>query len=254
MQIEEQFSLLLWCIMGVCIFSFLNVVIYRVPRKLDFVSGRSQCPSCGHMLGAKDLVPVFSWIFLGGKCRYCKSKISPRYSIIEIWGGICGTICWYFWGNSIEAILYFCVFSLLTVISCVDWDTMLILNGFVIVFFILTIVSCFFIKEISLLERIIGFFSISVPMLLLTVAISGAFGGGDIKLMAVAGFFLGWKLCVLSFFIGVILGGGYGVYLLLVKKKGRKDHFPFGPFLCLGIMIAVCFGNDFLAWYFQGLF
>lgn len=131
---------------------------------------------------------------------------------------------------------------------------MLILNGFIIVFLILALVSCFFIREISFLERIIGFFSISVPMLLLTVAISGAFGGGDIKLMAAAGLFLGWKLCVLSFFIGVIFGGGYGSYLLLVKKKGRKDHFPFGPFLCFGIMIAICFGNDFLEWYFRSVF
>ena len=253
MRMEEIMSMILWFVMGICIFSFLNVVIYRVPNQMDFVRGRSICPSCGHTLSGKDLVPLFSWVFLGGKCRYCKTKVSSRYFFVELFGGLCAVLSWYLWGNTPKAVLYFFFFGLLTVIGLVDWDTMTIPNGFVITMLLLAIASFFFGDVISPMERLIGFFVVSLPMFLLTVFIPGAFGGGDIKLMAVVGIFLGWKLCLFSFFVGVIVGGIYAVYLLKARKKGRKDHLPFGPFLCIGMMVAVCVGNDFIHWYFSSL-
>lgn len=254
MSLEQSASMILWFIMGICIFSFFNVVIYRVPNHMDFVKGRSICPACGHTLSGMDLVPLFSWLFLRGKCRYCQIKISSRYFFVELWGGVCALISYSFWGNTPKAILYFGFFGLLTVISLVDWDTMTIPNGFVIAMFVLAICSLLLGEQLPWFDRVIGFFVISLPMLLLTLIIPGAFGGGDIKLMAVAGIFLGWKLCLFSFFVGVIFGGIYGTYLMKTRKKGRKDHLPFGPFLCFGMMVAVCFGNEIINWYVSGLF
>lgn len=253
MNMEQSMSIILWFVIGICLFSFLNVVIYRVPNKMDFVRGRSMCPSCGHTLGGRDLVPLFSWLFLRGKCRYCNTTVSSRYFFIELWGGICGILSWYLWGNTPKAGIYFCFFGLLTVISMVDWDTMTIPNGFVLTMGVFAMISFFFRDGVFIRERLIGFFVVSLPMFLLTVLIPGAFGGGDIKLMAVAGVFLGWKLCLFSFFVGVIVGGIYSVYLIRARKKGRKDHVAFGPFLCIGMMIAVCFGNQIIHWYISSL-
>lgn len=254
MGIEQSISMLLWFIIGICLFSFLNVVIYRVPNQMDFVRGRSICPSCGHTLSEKDLVPLFSWIFLRGKCRYCETKVSSRYFMIELWGGLCAILSWYLWGNTPKAGIYFCFFGLLTVISVVDWDTMTIPNGFVLTMGVFAILALFFGENVTPSERVIGFFIVSFPMLVVTMVMPGAFGGGDIKLMAVAGVFLGWKLCLFSFLVGVVLGGIYGIYLIRTRKKGRKDHVAFGPFLCIGMMVAVCFGNQVIHWYISSLF
>ncbi|MDO4566903.1 MAG: A24 family peptidase, partial [Oscillospiraceae bacterium] len=99
------------------------------------------------------------------------------------------------------------------------------------------------------LERLIGVFAVSLPLLLITLFIPGAFGGGDIKLMAVCGFALGWRLALLAAFIGILTGGIYGVYLLAAKKKERKEHFAFAPFLSLGCAVSLLFGESILSWY-----
>ena len=234
MKLEQNVSMILWCIMGVFIFSFLDVIICRIPKHMDFGS-------------------IVSWNFLKQKCQYHHIKESRRDILVEILGGIFAFLSWYLWGNSLKTVLFFLFFCMLTVISFVDWDTMLIPNRLVIAMLSIAILSCFVPSELTVFDRFIGFFSISLPMLLLIIVVPGAFGGGDIKLMAVAGIFLGWKLCILSFFLGVIVGGIYGIYLLAIKKKGRKDHFPFGPFLCFGMFCSILFGNELITWYFLGL-
>lgn len=246
----QEISMSIWFVFGICLFSFFNVVIYRVPNHMDFVKGRSICPKCGHTLSALDLIPIISWIVLGRKCRYCKVRISSRYALVELLGGALAVVCYMTWGNTVNAILNFSFFGILTIISFVDWDTMLIPNGFVITVLCIAICACFIPSEVTIIERMIGFFCISLPMFIITIAIAGAFGGGDIKLMAASGLFLGWKLCLLSFFFAVIMGGIYGMIVLLTKKKGRKDQIPFGPFLCIGMCLAVLFGNECIAWYF----
>lgn len=243
------FIYILVFLMGAAIFSFLNVVIYRVPKKMDFVRGRSACPDCGHQLGALDMIPVFGWIFLGGKCRYCKEKISPRYTLVELLGGILAVGSAAIYGWSLQAVVVFAFFAVLTVVTFVDIDTMEIPNGFVIAALLIGVVSIFAFSEISLLERAIGIISVSVPLLLITMAIPGAFGGGDIKLMAACGVFLGWKLSLIALFLAILTGGIYGMILLAGRKKGRKDHFAFGPFLCIGMTVSFLVGEQLLSWY-----
>lgn len=235
-------------ILGAAAASFVNVVAYRLPREMSFVKGRSMCPQCGHTLGALDLVPVFSWLLLGGRCRYCGAKISPRYAVVEVVGGLLSLASAYVCGLSWKLMFYFIFIFVIMTITLVDIDTMEIPNGLILAL-IVPALGMAFCGGASWVERIIGFFAISLPMLLLTLAIPDAFGGGDIKLSAVCGFALGWKLALVGAFIAIVFGGGFGVYLLAAKKKGRREHFAFGPFLALGFVASLLCGDALLGWY-----
>jgi leader peptidase (prepilin peptidase)/N-methyltransferase len=244
-------------VFGTIIFSFLNVVIYRTPQKLSFAKGRSFCPKCHHTLHAIDLVPLFSWLFLGGKCRYCKEPISGRYPLVESIGGICAVLCslkfvdplYPSLQDGLCALLYFYMCAMLTVIAFIDWDTMTIFDGTNLLVLAGGVASAFLFKDITWLQRLIGLFCISLPMYILVLIKEGAFGGGDIKLFAALGVFFGWKLSILLFFISVVLGGVYAGIGLLKKSKKRDEHFAFGPFICISALLVMMAGNEILNWY-----
>ena len=233
----------LW-LFGACIFSFLNVVIYRVPRQLSFVRGRSQCPGCGHCLTGLDMVPVFSWLFLRGRCRYCGGKISARYTWIELFGGCIALLCVFKIGFNLAAFTAFAFLGMLTVVAFVDIDTMEIPDELVLAIFLIGLISIVTMPGTALVGRLIGMIAVSLPLLLITLVVPGAFGGGDIKLMSACGLLLGWKLNLVALLLAILGGGLYGMYLLACKKKGRKEHFAFGPFLCAGMLIALFWGNQ----------
>lgn len=234
---------------GMCIFSFLNVVIYRVPQHMNFVTGRSHCTHCGHVLSGLDMIPVISWICLRGKCRYCKAPVSARYTVVELLGGALALLCAYQYGIRWKALIVFTFFAVLTVVAFVDADTMEIPNGFVIAAAVVGVISIFAFPEIGIVSRLIGIVCVSVPMLLLAMFIAGGFGGGDIKLMAACGIFMGWKISLIAMFFAVLAGGAYGVILMARKKAGRKSQFAFGPFLCVGMAAAFLWGEKILDWY-----
>lgn len=238
---------------GTCIFSFLNVIIYRVPKHLSFVKGHSMCPSCEHQLGWADLIPVFSYLFLGGKCRYCKTRIGKRDTCIEVLGGGLALLCIYEFDDIGTALTVFAFFSVLTVVAFLDIDTMEIEDGCHIAIIILAVVSVFTMPDVGLMARGIGLLCASVPLLVITLIIPGAFGGGDIKLMAACGLFLGWKITLVSTALAILLGGIYGIWVLAAKKLGRKDQFAFGPFLCVGMALGLLWGQDIVDWYLQFL-
>ena len=141
-------------------------------------------------------------------------------------------------GIGLHEILIVIFLALLALITASDIKDKKIPNQYIIVVFGLGIVAAIFIPELALWERAVGFFVVSAPLFLINMMVPGAFGGGDIKLMAVSGLYLGVELIILSFFIGAICGGIYGIWLL-VKGKGRKEEFPLGPFLCGGMFIAI---------------
>lgn len=236
-------------LVGICIASFLNVVIWRLPQELSFVKGRSFCPTCHHQLNWYDLFPVFSYLFLRGKCRYCGHKIPVRDTVIEFLGGCIGMFCFYTYGLSWDTLVVFAVFMLLLTITMIDFDTMTIPNGLIIALIVPVGIFTVLHPEVSLVSRGIGFFIVSLPMYLLTVLIPDCFGGGDIKLIAVAGFLLGWKLTLLAFFISVLIGGGYAVYLLISRKTKKDAHIAFGPYLCAGIMVSLLYGEELIQAY-----
>ena len=240
---------------GACIFSFLNVVVDRLPRNESIVKGRSHCDHCGHSLGAMELIPVISYLMLRGRCKNCHGKIPVRSLVVEILGGAAFMGCVYFYSDgslgiiSLEGLLAFSFICILMVVAYIDLDTQMIYDRFHILILVLGIISCFVSKDLNIVERLIGSVVISVPMLVLSILIPGAFGGGDIKLMAVSGFFLGFKAIVIAMFIALIIGGGYGTYMLVTKKLDKKDHFAFGPYLAIGLIVALFIGNEMMNWY-----
>ena len=245
---------------GTLIGSFLNVLIYRIPKGENFVTENSHCMSCNHRLYAKDLVPLFSWLFLGGKCRYCKAKISVQYPIVEAINGIMyALIFWFICGEPSVALFGYCAaFSALLVATVIDWRTMeipdsmwvTVLIGGVITYIDELVAEGFDIN--CLLERVIGFFAASGILFLLAVITKGGMGGGDIKLMAACGFLLGWQVVLLSLIFGALSGT---IYFIIVAIKNRKseekmDHkVPFAPHLALAIVVCMFVGQQIIDWY-----
>lgn len=236
-------------ILGAIIASFINVVVWRLPQGLDFVKGRSFCPTCHHTLAWYDLFPIFSWLFLKGSCRYCHDTISMRYPLVELLGGLLGMLSLNVYGMSWECLVVLVILMILLTISLIDHDTMLIPDGLQFALCIPVIVLSLMQADPTWIERIIGCLIIALPMLLLTYLIPDCFGGGDIKLMFICGFLLGWSHTLLAMFVAVLLAGSYAIYLLACKKVDKKAHIAFGPYLCIGIACSLCFGSELIHWY-----
>lgn len=244
--------LYLYCfVVGLCMGSFCNVLIYRVPRGLGIARGRSFCPACAHALAAKDLVPLFSWLFLRGKCRYCGAKIPARYPLVELLGGALAIAAPLVFGWRLSAAVAFLAGCILMTIAFIDADTQEIPDALVIALAVVAVCASIFTRDVPIWQRVIGIFVVSLPMLLLNLIKPTSFGGGDIKLCAASGFLLGWQNMLAGGFLALLGGGAWGVYLLASKKKGRREHFAFGPFLAAGIYIALLLGDRLIAWYLQ---
>ena len=163
--------------------------------------------------------------------------------------GLLGLFCLLQSGRWEEIVTIFLFYTILITVTFLDIDRMEIPDVCSAAMGILAVISIFSVPEISLLSRIIGIFSVSIPMLLLAMVIPGAIGGGDVKLMAAGGLFLGWKWTLLSGIIAVLSAGIYSILLLLSKKAAGKDYFPLGPFLCLGMASALPFGQSIIKWF-----
>ena len=249
---------ILWLLrfaIGACVFSFFGVVICRLPAGESVVHGRSHCSSCGRMLTAGELIPCISYLALRGKCRGCGVRISGRYVLIELAGGVLFVCCSLFFGCgasgllSLRGLLAFAYLGILTMVAYIDWDTRIIYDRFHIVILLLGAAALWLFPEHSPADRLIGAAVVAVPMLALALLIEGAFGGGDIKLMGASGFLLGWRAILAAMFIGLLAGGVYCVCMLAGKKLTRRDAFAFGPFLALGLGIAFFWGDPIAAWY-----
>lgn len=237
---------------GIVIGSFLNVCIYRIPMHETVVTERSHCMRCGYQLSWYDMIPVFSWLCLGGKCRKCKEPISPQYPIVEATNGVLYLLVFAVCGFELDSIIYCLMASALLVLSVIDWRTYEIpigINIFILVLGILHIV----IDYQNWLDYVIGFFSISIVLLILFYVSGGrAIGGGDVKLMAAAGVVIGWKLIILAFFIGCIVGSV--IHLTRMKLSGADKVLAMGPYLAVGIMIATLWGEKLISWYVSMMF
>ncbi len=250
---------LLICLYGLLIGSFLNVCIYRIPREESIVLPSSHCPSCGISLKWYDLIPVFSFIVQGGKCRYCEEKISLQYPIIELLNATIYFIIYSQFGFSLEFFFYAIIFSILIIITIIDLQSMFIPD--ILVIKILSITTIFkvasyllYSKSPELLNSIGGLILSSLLFIIIIVTSKGGMGGGDVTLIGSLGFILGIKEIFLTIFLSFILGAIISVLLLVMKIKGRRDPIPFGPFIILGFFITVFWGEDLIWWYFNMLF
>ncbi len=236
-------------ILGSCIASFINVVIYRLPLGENIAAGRSKCGNCDNTIKFYDLIPVFSYVILKGKCRYCKSPIGIIHPIIELIGGLFAIGCFFRFGISVETPVVFMAGMILLAISVIDFRTMTIPNELVVALIIPAVAMAVLHPEVSLLSRLIGAVMVPGIMIVTNLIVSSSFGGGDIKLMFVAGFMLGLANSLLASFIGVVVAGIYAIYLIYSHKTTIKAHIAFGPYLCLGIIISLFYGSQIIAWY-----
>lgn len=234
-------------IFGIVVGSFVNVLIYRLPKNENIVVVNSHCMSCGHRLGWYDLVPLFSWVFLKGRCRYCKTKISIQYPLVEAINGFGYVLVFMVCGFNISSILYALCFSMLVAISVIDWRTYEIPVGLNITILALGIIQCI-LDYGNWQLYLIGMVSVSGFLLMLLLATGGrGIGGGDVKLMFAAGLFIGWKKIILALVVGCIMGSVIHLILMKVSKKGRM--LAFGPYLSAGILLAILFGEQIINWY-----
>lgn len=236
-------------ILGTLLGSFLNVVILRLPKHETIVHGRSHCTQCMHELGPLELIPLFSYIALGGKCKECRHHISMRYPLVEVITGISFVISYLTFGLSTMLIIALMLNLLLITISGIDFDTLEIYDRFHVLLLSLALITIL-LSEYPLLDHLIGFFIISVPLFIIVYFTNGM-GGGDVKLMAIAGLLLGYKGALVASFFGTIIGSIYAITLLASKKATRKDQMAFGPYLCMGIFIAFHFSEALIQFYIQ---
>lgn len=236
---------------GIVIGSFVNVLICRLPEHENIATERSHCMSCGHKLRWYDLVPLFSWLFLRGKCRYCGARISAQYPIVEAINGLGYVLILFVKGISLSSILYMLCFSILTAIAVIDWRTYEIPVGLNIAILALGVAGTIADYR-NVWYHLIGMVSVSGFLLLLYIVTRGrGIGGGDIKLMGAAGLLLGWKHIIFALVIGCVIGSV--VHIILMKVKGKNRVLAFGPYLATGLFAVMLWGNQMINWY-AGLF
>lgn len=237
-------------IFGLVIGSFLNVCIYRIPRKKSIVAPRSFCPSCKKPIQPYDNIPVLSYLILGGRCRYCKAKISWQYPFVELLTAGLFLVLFLKFGPTWELLKYIVFILLLIIAAFTDISHRIIPNvvsvpGIVLglIFnsgkYIDTILAVIICAGIFWLFRQLGLWLRKQEMM----------GWGDIKLAAMIGAFLGIGHGLLALFIGVVTGVTVWTILMVLKLKKRKDYIPFGTFMALGAVVAIFWGANIINWY-----
>lgn len=252
------FEYIIVFVFGLLVGSFLNVVIYRTPKKLGVGRGRSRCTACGHELRGYDLIPVFSYIFLRGSCRYCGSRISARYPVVELLNALLYVGCLWSFGLGVPAACWCAASSVLIIIAFIDIDYKLIPDRFVVA---LAVCGALITLHNSWLpgrdpqigaaaDHLAGAFIVSVPFLLIGLISRGkAMGAGDVKLMAAAGLCLGWQAQLAALFCGVLSASIVSPCLIILKKQERGEAIPFAPYLAFGIVLSALFGDHIISWY-----
>ena len=240
-------------IFGLVIGSFLNVCICRIANEESIAFPPSHCTNCGYELKAKDLIPVLSYIFLGGKCRSCKEKISIQYPIVEILNAILYIAIYLKFGFTLN-LFKFCLFaSLLIVIGFIDFKTKYVYNSTVV----FGVVSGILFAVLEWMETksipwnyIAGAF-IGFGIIYLIVILTRGMGEGDIDIALICGLFLGIKGILVTLFLAIILGGIVAAIILIFKLKERKAEIAFGPYLAIGGIIACLYGNSIIDFYLK---
>ncbi|HXV69385.1 MAG TPA: A24 family peptidase [Nitrospira sp.] len=243
---------------GALIGSFLNVCIYRLPRHESIAWPGSHCPDCSHPIAWYDNIPLLSYLILLGRCRHCAIRIPWRYPAVEALNaaGYVGLL-WYF-GLGWPAVAYGLLYSALLVVAGTDLSHKIIPNTITFPGMAVGIVSAATVLPLGLLNGVIGLVVGGGILWLLAWASPYLFGkegmgGGDIKLLAMIGAFLGWKPALMTIMLGSLLGSLVGITLIAARVIKREDYIPFGPFLVCGAVVSLFFGQPILDWY-QGFF
>jgi leader peptidase (prepilin peptidase)/N-methyltransferase len=252
----EILFIFLFAILGLVVGSFLNVCIDRLPQNKSIAYPPSHCEACEHKLAAKDLIPVFSYLRLRGRCRYCQASIPRKLLWVEVATAVIFALLYWHYRLSPELgvmAFYACLFIIIFVI---DLEHSLILNRVVypamVVALLLSLYPWPWFSEsmgmrvaYAALGGAIGF----VVFLLIALVSRGGMGWGDVKLAALIGLATGFPLVFVAIIMAAILGGIVAVALLVARRRGRREMIPFGPFLAVAAMVTLLWGNNILSWY-----
>lgn len=237
-------------IFGACVGSFLNVVIHRVPRGESIVTPPSACPSCERKIRPWENLPLISWLALRGRCAGCGTSISWRYPAVELLGALLAAGCLWRFGPSFEALAFFALLAAMLAIAFIDWEFMIIPDPISLGFLVIGLALAPFTGP-GLVEGVVG--ALAGGGLLLGVGVLwkkmrgiDAMGGGDIKLMAAVGAFLGAIEVLLVIFLGAFLGALVGAVVL---RRTGQARIAFGTFLAAATVIVVFVGDDLVSWY-----
>ena len=236
-------------LLGLCVGSFLNVVIARVPEGRSIVGPGSACPRCSTPIAWYDNVPLLSFALLRARCRKCGEPISWRYPVVELVTGLLFVLALAERGLTIDLIPALLLVSGLVAITGIDLDHQLIPDVISIPGIVVGLAVSTLTGRPGWLDSLVGVVIGGGIFLLIIVASRGGMGGGDMKLGAMLGAFLGWKLVLVAILIAILAGGVFAIVVLLLRRKGRKDAVPFGPFLALGGVVSLFWGESLLAWY-----
>jgi len=241
-------------ILGLIVGSFSNVCIYRIPKNESIIFPASHCPKCHSPIKPVDNIPLLSYILLKGRCRNCKSKISIQYPIVEFLTGLIYLIFYLIYGLSIQTLIYIILSSALIIIAFIDLNEEIVPDVVSLPGIVIGFIVSFFVPYISFINSGLGVIVGGGIILIIGMAGSVIFkkeamGGGDVKLAAMIGAFLGWRFIIISLFLGFFLGALAGIILILSKIKSREDAVPFGPFIVLGSFITLLWGEQIISWY-----
>lgn len=243
-------------IFGLCIGSFLNVCIYRLPESKSIVQPRSMCPHCGTLIRFYDNIPIFSYIALKGRCRHCSAPIALRYPVVELISGVFALGVYLSYGIRFETLVYYVFIATLLVITFIDIDHQIIPDVITLPGIPIFFAASFALKQISFVESILGIlvgggslFLVAWLYHLLTK--KEGMGGGDIKLLAMIGAVIGWKGVLFTIFVASAVGTLIGMLIMLKTRKTMKLAVPFGPFLAIGGITYILFGPQLINWYFN---
>lgn len=258
-------AIFVW-LLGCCIGSFLHVCIYRIPRGESISWPPSHCPACGQRLGMRDLIPVFSFLWLRGRCSYCKARISYRYLLLELLTGFLYLMMYFRWGYSWDAACMMFLVSIMLVVFFIDLRHFIIPNRVVAVGAVVGAAAAVHhafsphtvYMDTAWWNPLAGAAAGYGSMLL--VALAGtwfyknedAMGMGDVKIYIPIGLFLGWRLVLLVLLLSFVLGGLTGIGLMVTGKAKAQAVIPFGPFIAAAVCMAVFWGPQLIQWYMGG--
>jgi leader peptidase (prepilin peptidase)/N-methyltransferase len=242
-------------IFGLCIGSFLNVCIYRLPESKSIVRPRSMCPNCGALIRFYDNIPILSYIVLRGKCRHCSASIALRYPVVELISGVFALGVYLKYGIRFEALIYYAFIAALLLITFIDIDHQIIPDVVTLPGIPIFFAASFALPQITWVESLLGvlvgggsLFLVAWLYHLLTK--KEGMGGGDIKLLAMIGAVIGWKGVLFTIFLASAVGTLAGLLIMLKTRKTMKLAVPFGPFLAIGGISYIFFGPQLINWYF----
>jgi leader peptidase (prepilin peptidase)/N-methyltransferase len=251
--VTDAFALTALALIGLVIGSFLNVCIHRLPRRTSIVSPGSQCPHCGYVLRWYDNVPVLSYVLLGGRCRGCKARISARYPIVELITMAVFVAHGLVFGIDIMLVPRLLFACALIVLFAIDLEHHLLLDVITLPGIVVGLAFSLLLPP-GIQSAIIGVLVGGGVLWLIGEAYyryagEEGMGGGDVKMLAMIGAFLGWKLAVLTLVFSSLAGSLVGLLVIATRRGGMKYALPYGTFLAIGALVASLFGDQIVAWY-----